>query len=187
MRAKESGQSPLLILDVIDILNKEKIPYAIVGAMAVSYYGIVRSSLDADAIVFIDYSDQEIENLKSKLKKKNLHAILKSGDVDDPLLGLILIEDDYGNRVDLILGIKGMEPQAYKRVRKIEFQGEKINMIGVEDLVSMKVFAGGQKDLADAQGVLAVSGEEINQKSLKALTKNYGQSAVDRLNTLLGQ
>ena len=51
MRAKESGQSPLLLLDVIDVLRALQIPYAIIEALAASYYGAVRASLDADALI----------------------------------------------------------------------------------------------------------------------------------------
>ena len=51
MRAKGPGQSALLLLDVIGVLNALRVPYAIVGAMAASFYGVVRASLDADAVV----------------------------------------------------------------------------------------------------------------------------------------
>ncbi len=37
MRTNSPGQSVLLLLDVIQILNKLKVPYAIIGAFAASF------------------------------------------------------------------------------------------------------------------------------------------------------
>jgi len=51
MKSHGPGQSPLLLLDVIDILNKLNIPYAVVGALAASFYGTIRAGMDADAII----------------------------------------------------------------------------------------------------------------------------------------
>ena len=34
MRAKRPGQSPLLLLDVIDVLTREGVDYAVIGALA---------------------------------------------------------------------------------------------------------------------------------------------------------
>lgn len=48
MKINKSGQSALLLLNVIQVLNKLQVPYAIIGAFAASYYGVVRASLDAD-------------------------------------------------------------------------------------------------------------------------------------------
>lgn len=53
MRTTAYGQSTLLLLDVIEFLNKKKISYAIIGAFAASFYGVVRASLDADAVISI--------------------------------------------------------------------------------------------------------------------------------------
>ena len=46
MKINGPGESSLLLLKVIKVLEKFKIPYAIVGAFAVSFYGLVRASLD---------------------------------------------------------------------------------------------------------------------------------------------
>lgn len=42
MKAKGSGQSTLLLLGIIDILSKAKVTYAVVGAFAASFYGVIR-------------------------------------------------------------------------------------------------------------------------------------------------
>jgi hypothetical protein len=48
MSAQRSGESALLLLDVIDHLQRANVQYAVVGAMAASVHGVVRASMDAD-------------------------------------------------------------------------------------------------------------------------------------------
>jgi len=187
MRAKEGGQSPLLLLDVIDILNKEKVPYAVIGAMAVSFYGVVRSSLDADAIIRIEKDKEGVDQLRAALTKAGMNVVVKKGNFEDPLVGVILIEDHHGNHVDLLLGIKKADRDLFKRVKRIEFQGETINIVGVEDLIVMKVYAGSHKDIADVQGILAVSRETIDQKKLIRFVRNFGEEATNILKEMLNK
>ena len=51
MRTTRSGESALLLLDVIDLLCTEGIEYAVVGALAASIHGAVRASMDADVVL----------------------------------------------------------------------------------------------------------------------------------------
>jgi len=51
MRATQPGQSFLLFLDVVEVLERENIDYAVIGAVAASVHGSVRASLDADALL----------------------------------------------------------------------------------------------------------------------------------------
>jgi len=185
MRATAYGQSALLLLDIIDILKTQKIPYAIIGAMAVSYYGLPRASMDADAVISLKKNTSSIADLKEVLSLCDFNVIVKMGGCGDPLTGIILIEDKFGNQVDLILGIKGMQPSAFKRIKKDFFQDTKINMIGVEDFIAMKIFAGGQKDINDIKGVLEISKENINYELLRELTSFYGEKELSVLEDLI--
>jgi len=51
VRTTRAGQSALLLLDAVDVLAARKVPYAVIGAMAASVHGIVRASMDADAVL----------------------------------------------------------------------------------------------------------------------------------------
>jgi hypothetical protein len=39
------------LLDVVALLQTEKIAYAVIGAMAASVHGVVRAGIDADAVL----------------------------------------------------------------------------------------------------------------------------------------
>jgi hypothetical protein len=51
MRTKRPGEAALLLLDAAALLQTEKIAYAVIGAMAASVHGVVRTSIDADAVL----------------------------------------------------------------------------------------------------------------------------------------
>ena len=51
MRTTQVGQSALLLLDAVGVLVTRNIPYAVIGAMAASVHGVVRASMDADAVL----------------------------------------------------------------------------------------------------------------------------------------
>jgi hypothetical protein len=51
MRTTRSGESALLLLDVIDLLSAGNIEYAVIGALAASIHGAVRASMDADVVL----------------------------------------------------------------------------------------------------------------------------------------
>lgn len=66
MRATRSGESALLLLDVIDLLADQNIDYAVVGALAASIHGAVRASMDADVVLSVGVP--QAERIERKLK-----------------------------------------------------------------------------------------------------------------------
>jgi hypothetical protein len=48
------GQSALLLLDAVSVLTSDGIDYAVIGALAASVHGVVRASIDADAVLSIN-------------------------------------------------------------------------------------------------------------------------------------
>jgi hypothetical protein len=59
MRTNRSGESALLLLDVVDLLAVQKIEYAVIGALAASVHGAVRASMDADVVLSIGMGEAE--------------------------------------------------------------------------------------------------------------------------------
>ena len=59
MRASAPGQSALLMADVAESLARHGVRYAVIGAMAAAAHGVVRASLDADAIVSLQVREAQ--------------------------------------------------------------------------------------------------------------------------------
>ncbi len=184
MRTTAPGQSALLLLDVIDLLNKRHIPYAIIGAFAASFYGVVRASLDADAVISIR-TVRDGNELCQDLKVLGLSVERRTGDHEDPIAAVINIQDSFHNRVDLLTGIRGMSEEAFHRAEETRFMKSSIKMVSLEDFIAMKIFAGSPKDLADVIGVLEVSNNKVNASLLKELTAAYGKKCLAQLQAIL--
>ncbi len=184
-RAKGPGQSVLLLLDVIDVLNQFHIPYAIIGAFAASFYGTIRASMDADAIISLQQSQTDVKVLTAKLQEHGFKITYRKGEINDPIGALINAEDPFNNRVDLLMNVQGAQEVIFSRTVKTEFMGAQIQLIGIEDFIALKIFAGSQKDLNDIVGVLKISYNRINLVLLKDLVRNYGKNALSQLESLL--
>jgi len=185
MSATGPGQSASLLLDVIGVLQELRIPYAVIGAMAASFHGVVRASLDVDAMISLSPGRTEREALYDALRRAGLKCTVRTGDAGDPIGAVIRVEDRFQNRVDLLTGIRGVMEAVFSRTIDAGFMGAHIRVVGLEDFIAMKVFAGSPKDLGDAAGVLRVSSKQVDVTLLKALVRPYGRRALRLLEALL--
>jgi len=185
MRTTGPGQSALLLLDAIDCLKALRIPYAIIGAVAASFHGVVRASLDADALISLPANHADVAALSAALQQAGLTSTYRRGDAHDPIGAVLSAEDRFHNRVDLLMGIRGMTEAVFARTMEAEFMKARIRVVGLEDFIAMKILAGGPKDLSDVAGVLRVSFERLNRPLLNTLVQPYGKDAVRTLESLL--
>ncbi len=183
MRASAPGQSALLMMDVAARLRSEGIPYVVIGAMAAAVHGSVRASLDADALVSVTISDAK--SLQGRFSTEGLATELRIGDADDPIPALLAISDGFGNRVDLLIGLRGMDPAAFARARNVTFFGESLSVVGREDFIAMKVFAGGPQDLADARQAMDFDRDAWDLDLLQRLAARFGPETSSNLAKLL--
>lgn len=183
MRPTGDGQSALLLFDVVEVLDQEKIGYAVIGAMAASVHGVVRASVDAGLVISL--ARQDFASLESKFKAIGLSASLREGDFEDPIPALLELMDGFDNRVDLLAGIRGLEPAAFGRVIEVTFQGAVLKVLGREDFIATKLFAGGPQDLIDAQNTIEVANGKLDMVLLRRVTQRFGPDALRALEMIL--
>jgi hypothetical protein len=94
------------------------------------------------------------------------------------------VSDTYGNRVDLLSGLRGLEGAAFSRAVDVPFQGATLRVVGLEDFVAMKLFAGGPQDIDDARRALEIAGSNVDAVLLDRIVKKYGRSASEALSLL---
>jgi predicted nucleotidyltransferase len=183
MRTKASGESTLLLLDAVQVLRAENVDYAIIGAMAASIHGVIRASRDADALLSI--STSALTGLERSFKKAGFNTELRRGDMSDPISAVLALHDQFENRVDLLVGIRGFDPTAFSRVIEVPFDGESLKFVGLEDFIAMKLFAGGPQDISDAKNALELTPEPPDINLLRGLATRYGADTTQGLETLL--
>jgi hypothetical protein len=185
VRVTGPGQPVHLLLDIADLLNELRIPYAVVGALAVSFHGMPRATNDADALIWLKGTGKSENDLTIFLEGAGYRIQSKSGGLGDPLSGVVVVEDSHENRVDLLLGISGLTPEASGRVSTTSLLGATIRVVGAEDLVAMKIFAGGPQDLEDVKGIFQVSGDRLDFGLLRHVADGFGSDVARQLSEIL--
>jgi predicted nucleotidyltransferase len=183
MKARGPGQSALLLLDVAAIIGNQGIDYVVVGAMAAAVHGSIRATTDADVVVSVGVA--KLRQLQGELKRAGLGADLRQGDVEDPVRALLAVTDKHGNRVDILAGLRGLDPDAFSRAIEVPLYGSSLRVIGREDFIAMKCFAGDHQDIADARNALKAAKEPIDVDLVRRLGKRFGRSAADVLDQVL--
>lgn len=183
MKARGAGQSAQLLLDVSAVLAENDVQYAVIGAMAAAVYGAIRATTDADALLSVSFA--RLVQLAKIFRKAGFATESRRGDEDDPIPALLLVTDRHDNRVDLLAGLRGLDPLALSRSITVPFLGGSLRVIGREDFIAMKCFAGGPQDIADAVQALKTVDHLPDMQLLRRTTRRFGRPAADVLERLL--
>jgi len=155
-----------LLVKIAKKMDKQQIPYMVIGGQAVLLYGVPRLTEDIDITLGVD-SDKEniIRNIISKTGLKIPDEVtsefVKKTNV------LVGIEKNSGIRVDFIFSYTPYEKQALKRVKKEKLKKYKVNFASIEDLIIHKIFAARTRDLEDVKIIIQKNHNSINFKYIK--------------------
>jgi len=88
--------------------------------------------------------------------------------------------------VDLLLGLRGMDPELLNRTRQVRLGETTLAIVGREDFIAMKAFAGGPIDLADAHAVIDLDRELLDLELLRRVAQRFGRDAARVVEGLIG-
>jgi len=133
------------------LLANSHIPFAAIGASALGVYGVPRSTFDVDVLV------RDVRVLDASFWI-NVGAAtdVRHGDTDDPLRGVVRIEQQDERPVDVIVGRHAWQDGVLRRAEVATIIGVQAPVVAAADLVLLKLFAGGVQDRWDIQQLLAV-------------------------------
>jgi len=168
------GSLDKLYSKTISFLEKEKIPYLLIGGLAVGVWGEPRMTQDIDLILFIPKNS--IPKFLGKIKNEKF-SINKSAALKDiSLKGAFRIEYS-GLWVDIILSSTEFENSAFRRKRKIQLLNKKVALPSPEDLILLKLIPGREKDLLDARSVIERQKNKLNRKYLEEWAQKLSDEA----------
>lgn len=174
----EDGRGLLPLLDgVCGFLDVKGIGWTHIGALATAYHGLVRASLHAEILLSMKAADLDFDGLADTLRSQGLTVEVRMGGEGDPLGFVVRISDGCSNQVDLIGGIPRLDPDFFERSTEDEFDGMRFRMASPEDLIALKVYAGGPKDIEDAKGVIEVQEARIDNELVIRLCKRFGRES----------
>jgi hypothetical protein len=139
--------------------------------------------LDADVLVAA--SEQQVTSIDDAFRKAGFRSVVSRGDAEDQIPAIIRLSDAFANRVDVLVGLRGLDPKAFSRTVGVPFRGSNLDFIGREDFVAMKVFAGGPIDLLDAERAVAADPASLDVLLVRRLAARFGKQASASLNSIL--
>ena len=140
------------LADIATFLRDEKIPFAVIGGIAVTVRGDPRFTAAVDVVVGIEV-DRGIELLDATAASSFRALLPDAEEILTSAYILPLRHVETGIRVDVAIGLSGFERDMIERAEEIAFEGVSVPVASAEDLLLMKVLAGRPRDLEDAKGI----------------------------------
>jgi len=151
-------------LKTIDLLNKEKLAYLIIGGLATGVIGEARLTQDIDVLILIP-KDKVKGFLNSAKKMGFSYSFNKIGE-DINLRGVFrLMLSDF--HVDFIIAGTPFEQSAFSRKKKIRLFNKVAFFPSPEDLILFKLIASRPKDILDIKAVILRHREKLDTVYLK--------------------
>lgn len=142
-----------LLARVVAALQEAEIRFAVIGAVALPTLGVSRATLDIDLLT------TDLRSLDARqwltLEDAGIEVDPRRGDADDPLLGVVRFSQQGDTDVDLVVGRHAWQTRAVTRARELQVSGLVLPVVRGEDLILLKLFAGGPQDAWDVQQALA--------------------------------
>ena len=159
-----ASDNPMYYFEILEELFNCKIEYLIVGGLAVNLYGVPRVTQDIDIIIAFD--KENIFELNRVFRRLGYIPRLPGVDPEE-LADPVVREDWIANKnlkafsfyhtkdvykaVDIVLVHPLDFAKAFQNKTIKKAQGIAINLVSVDDLITMKSFSGRQQDLSDIE------------------------------------
>lgn len=168
------------LFKLLRLLNKTKIPYMLVGGLAVNYYGAPRATGDIDISLLA--SSEKFDDFLAALQKGKF--VLRPKEIQ-MLTGIsnhfLMFDPSNTYRIDCWLPKTNFELQALKRRKKITFAGKSTYLPTAEDLILFKLIAGRSKDNEDLKWIVNRQKGKLDKKYLKFWSMALGiQKELDK-------
>jgi hypothetical protein len=148
--------------------------FALIGGLSVAAWGAVRATEDIDFLMDCEPSpigDLGLrKTLENYLKHQGCHVQWRVGDYDDPIPLLLRLDlpRAYGKLgADILWAHKRWQRDALKRAITVTVSRHRVRVLHPEDLILLKLEAGGPQDLLDVHRLLADPPTELNVSRLK--------------------
>ena len=136
-----------------------------------------------DALLYT--TPRRLANLRTRFDRAGFETELRRGEADDPIPAMLILRDRYNNQVDLLGGLPAWILRPSPEPWRFPSWVSTFYIIGREDFIAMKRFAGGPQDLPDAQSAYRSAQGPVDLDLLRAVTRRFGRDAADKLEQVL--
>jgi hypothetical protein len=138
---------------VAETLDREALPWALIGAGALAVHGVSRSTIDHDVLVtaprvfHLDFWEALPDDVTFDARR---------GGDDDPLAGVVQLARPGDRVVDIMVGRPGWMDDVIDRRISVAIPGRDLAVVSLSDLILLKLYAGGVQDRWDVDQLLAL-------------------------------
>jgi len=134
--------------DFLTCLNEAGVEYLVIGGHAVAYHGYVRPTRDIDVWIAVSTANaQKLVQAVNSFFGTELEGLAKEWFLDHDNVTRF---GAVPNLIEIVPTISGGNFQeAYARKVAVEIDGQRVNLIGLDDLLANKRASGRPKDIAD--------------------------------------
>ncbi len=170
------GSSVAALLErIVGCFRRERVPYALIGAWALTAWGRTRATADVDFLVLIDAG--KLSRLGDQLVRAGM-TLDETWMKWNPLLrGSQMRFQFEGASVDLLRPRDAHDHEIFKRRRKQRMDGHYYWLVSPEDFILQKLKVGRPRDFEDALSVLERCAKNLNRRYLKRWARHLGVAA----------
>jgi hypothetical protein len=164
-----------VVSEVAEIFKLLGTEYAIVGGVAVSAWGNIRTTVDVDVV--IDLNEENVQHLVDafsdrgfSVRKEDILTALKEK-------GHFTIFDDRSNyHIDAKGAYGETELETLRARRKVVLAGTECYIAAPEDVIANKLLYSSEQDVKDAEGIYARQIQHLDMNTLRSAAKRLGVS-----------
>ncbi|HVC96605.1 MAG TPA: hypothetical protein VND64_23165 [Pirellulales bacterium] len=154
---------------LVDACERVGLPYALGGAMANTYWGIVRTTQDVDCLVHVPAL--RYQALVDELTRFGFKLRNESGDEEPLSVAAIRTQEQRdkffdvyfgGLRVQVFVPCVPLQTEILRRAVDMPLGARSVKMTTAEDLLLLKMSFHRQKDLLDVRGILRVQSAKLD-------------------------
>jgi hypothetical protein len=147
------------LVGLAEFLEREDVPYMVIGGMANIVWGEPRATLDIDVTVWVP--QPQLPSFVNRVRES--YRVL----VDDALsfvdrTRVLPLDTHSGVRIDMVFGLLPFEEDAIRRARGVPVAGTNVRFCTPEDLLLMKIISDRERDLSDGRGLVLRRWRELD-------------------------
>jgi predicted nucleotidyltransferase len=163
-----------VILRLAGICERTGVPYAVGGAVAASFWGVPRTTQDADLLVSVPALVSQ--HFADALAEEGFSVVDTSGGGMPTVTGLRRQSDAEGLMrlarrnvpVEMFVPVVPLQHEILRRATDEPFHGRTIKVTSAEDLILLKMAFHRQKDIQDVRGILGVQKGRLDLGHLRS-------------------
>lgn len=181
MRKSKTNNISETLTSIVDFFQRHRIPYALIGAMALNIYGRPRTTLDIDFLILLD--EPEFSNIKDRALTENFRIDAEWAKWNSMIAKSQTRFIVKNISIDVMLPRDAHDRESLKRRNRKKIGNKIVYIIAPEDFILQKLKVGRPRDFEDAVTVLERLSGDIDIPYIKRWANRLG--IADELNYIL--